>query len=80
MIPTMKLRFVEREFKVLVDGYASGDGFEIVRKVKRNILQQWFEDHSVALAVHRTDWQGNSLPPLSKGEWRDVPVETEETK
>jgi hypothetical protein len=41
------------------------------------ILQQWWEDSYVTLAVHVTDKDGNTLPSPSRGEWRDIPIEEE---
>jgi hypothetical protein len=69
MNATNKLRFVERG--VPAPEYGEGVG-KIVR-----ILQQWWEDSYVTLSVHVTDKDGNTLPSPSRGEWRDVPVETE---
>ena len=66
MKATNKLRFVER--------YVCGEVSELVKKT---ILQQWWEDSYVTLSVHVTDKDGNTLPSPSRGEWRDVPVETE---
>ena len=70
MKATNKLRFVER------DSYSkNGEHFTHPHKVC--ILQQWWEDSYVMLAVHVTDKDGNTLPSPSRGEWRDVPVEVE---
>jgi hypothetical protein len=71
MTPTPKLRFVERFHRTGIDG--SG----ITTGVKLRILQQWWEDKTIALMVYRVDADGNSLPPLLKGEWRDIPLENE---
>ena len=59
MKATNKLRFVERD-----------NGIRTAL-----ILQQWWEDSYVTLAVHITDKDGNTLPSPNRGEWRDVPVE-----
>lgn len=67
MTPTPKLRFVER--KDFTDDAANPRTLRI--------LQQWWEDKTIALLVYRVDADGNSLPPLLKGEWRDVPLEAE---
>jgi hypothetical protein len=70
MKPTNKLRFVER------DSYSkNGEHFTHPHKVR--ILQQWWEDGNITLAVHITDKEGNVLPSPNRGEWRDVPVEKE---
>ncbi len=70
MKATNKLRFVER------DSYSkNGEHFTHPHKVR--ILQQWWDDSYVTLSVHVTDKDGNVLPPPSRGEWRDVPVEVE---
>jgi len=61
MKATNKLRFVERNNEIRT----------------ALILQQWWEDGYVTLAVHVTDKDGNVLPSPSRGEWRDVPVEVE---
>lgn len=68
MKATNKLRFVERS----QPDYPGSDTGRIVR-----ILQQWWEDSYVMLAIHVTDKDGNTLPSTSRGEWRDVPVEVE---
>lgn len=63
MTPTNKLRFVERE---VLDETLSTRGIGINKTIR--VLQQWWEDQSTD--VH---WV-NGNP----GEWRDVPLETEE--
>jgi hypothetical protein len=67
MKPTNKLRFVER-----IEPITENTG----KKVR--ILQQWWEDPSVVLAVLRI---GPNGMPINEhpGEWRDIPIE-EETK
>jgi hypothetical protein len=69
MIPTNKLRFVERE----VPTFRQEFGCVTTRTVR--ILQQWWEDRNVMLMVHITDKDGNPGPSPTLGEWRDVPVE-----
>ena len=69
MTPTNKLRFVERVVP------APEHGVGIGKKVQ--ILQQWWEEKNVMLAVHITDKDGNTLPSPTCGEWRDVPLEEE---
>ena len=71
MTPTCKLRFVEREI-----GYSKTGNITDFKTVR--ILQQWWEDTDMILAVYRTDKEGNALPPLFNGEWRDVPLEEEQ--
>ena len=66
MKATNKLRFVERTEQIT----------ETTGKRVR-ILQQWWEDGNITLAVHITDKDGNALPSPNRGEWRDVPVEVE---
>ena len=68
MTPTQKLRFVER--KIYYDEMEESS--QTVR-----ILQQWWEDKNIVLAVHITDKEGNTLPSPNHGEWRDVPTEQE---
>jgi hypothetical protein len=68
MKATNKLRFVKRFQQI------SGDTGKRVP-----ILQQWWEDGHVTLMVHVTDKDGNTLPSPSRGEWRDVPVEEQNT-
>jgi hypothetical protein len=70
MTPTPKLRFVER------DSYSrNGEHFVMPHKVR--ILQQWWEDRSVTLAVLVHDKFG--IPVIRHpGEWRDVPLEQEQ--
>lgn len=70
MTPTNKLRFVERD-EIVVQHPAP-----IFTRTVR-ILQQWWEDKNITLAVHITDQDGNPVPPPARGEWRDVPVEKE---
>lgn len=64
MKPTAKLRFVEREIEI------HGD----LKPVR--ILQQWWEDSNVMLAVLRFSHAGHP-DPMMHGEWRDVPLEAE---
>jgi hypothetical protein len=68
MKPTSKLRFVKRV--VPAPQYGEGVG------VTANILQQWWEDPSVVLAVLRF---GPNGAPINEhpGEWRDIPIEEE---
>jgi hypothetical protein len=65
MTPTPKLRFVERQATFYGD----------IRLTC--VLQQWWEDKNIVLAVHITDKDGNTLPSPNRGEWRDIPLETE---
>ena len=68
MTPTPKLRFVERE------SYShNGEHFRAPHKVR--ILQQWWENKNIVLAIHVEDKDGNPLPPPTQGEWRDIPLE-----
>lgn len=69
MTPTPKLRFVERVV------LAPEHGEDIGKTIR--ILQQWWEDKNIVLAVHITDKEGNTLPSPNRGEWRDVPLEKE---
>ena len=70
MTPTNKLRIVERK-KVTVDLFCNAS----YQKIR--ILQQWWEDRNIVLAIHVEDKDGNPLPSPNRGEWRDVPVEAE---
>jgi hypothetical protein len=71
MTPTNKLRFVEREEII-------GERHPMLRTSRTvRILQQWWEDRNITLAVHIADKDGNPVPPPARGEWRDVPVEKE---
>lgn len=63
MIPTTKLRFVEREIQVPVQG-----DFVVTYKTVR-ILQQWWETKIFA----HGEWI------VTASEWRDVPIEKEQT-
>jgi hypothetical protein len=67
MNPTAKLRFVER--KVYVNEVTA------LELVKKNILQQWWEtNNTINLGF------GGDIPiGETKGEWRDVPIEKEQT-
>ena len=64
MTPTPKLRWINRPIP------------NTTIHVER-VLQQWWEDKNVMLAVHITDKDGNTLPSPTCGEWRDVPLEKE---
>ena len=64
MIATTRFRYVERD-----------DETSWTPKRIR-ILQQWWEDHNVVLAVLR--FGSNGLPQNQyAGEWRDIPLEVE---
>ena len=64
MIPTTRFRYVERD-----------DETSWTPKRIR-ILQQWWEDRNVVLAVLRVG--SNGLPQNQyAGEWRDIPLEVE---
>jgi hypothetical protein len=73
MQPTPKLRFVERIIQFQIEPMTNTTMGKPVR-----ILQQWWEDKNIVLAVHITDKEGNTLPSPNHGEWRDVPLEKEE--
>ena len=66
MKSTQKLRFVEREIQVPVQG-----DFAVTYKTVR-ILQQWWEE----ILILNMGWDEI---PIGKpqGEWRDVPIEKE---
>lgn len=64
MIPTCKLRFVERHIE---SGYI---GTQLVHRSAR-VLQQWWAEHAVGL--------GFATGETGKGEWRDVELQEEET-
>jgi hypothetical protein len=72
MNPTPKLRFVEREIFVPFQDYKDVTQPKTVR-----ILQQWWEDRNITLAIHVEDKDGNPLPSPNRGEWRDIPLEKE---
>ena len=68
MTPTPKLRFVERHVyveKPIQDLYIGQK--TITERVKKTILQQWWEDR---------EWY-NISGGAYYGEWRDVPIEKE---
>jgi hypothetical protein len=69
MTPTSTLRFVERV--VPAPEYVEG-----IDKTAR-ILQQWYEDRGMRFAVLSHDKYGVPIPRY-QGEWRDIPLETEE--
>lgn len=70
MKPTPKLRFVRRA----VPDRTFGENIAVYK----HILQQWWEDPSVVLAVIRIGPNGT---PINEhpGEWRDIPIEEENT-
>ena len=65
MTPTSKLRWINRPIP------------NTTSHVER-VLQQWWENKNIVLAIHVEDKDGNPLPPPTHGEWRDVPLEKEE--
>jgi hypothetical protein len=67
MTPTPKLRFVWRDVE-------TGEGQPPLRI---RLLQQWCEDRGMRLAVLSHDKYGVPIPQY-QGEWRDIPLETEE--
>ena len=64
MTPTSKLRWINRPLP------------NTTSHVER-VLQQWWENKNIVLAIHVEDKDGNPLPPPMHGEWRDVPLEKE---
>jgi hypothetical protein len=70
MTPTPKLRFVERSIPT-----GTSDSGWVTGKIVR-ILQQWWEDRHITLAVLQYDKYGTPITN-HPGEWRDVPVEKE---
>ena len=64
MTPTPKLRWINRPIP------------NTTSHVER-VLQQWWENKNIVLAIHVEDKDGNPLPPPTHGEWRDVPLEKE---
>jgi hypothetical protein len=70
MTPTAKLRFIER------DSYShNGEFFR--HPHKETILQQWWENRNMRLAVQAFDEYGTPIARY-QGEWRDVPLEQEQ--
>jgi hypothetical protein len=72
MKPTPKLRWIEREVSTPHPKYTNVSETKTVC-----IIQQWWEDKNIMLAVHITDKDGNTLPSPNRGEWRDVSIEKE---
>ena len=68
MTPTNRLRYVERTEKLML-GDDEVENCQI-------ILQQWWEDRHITLAVLQYDKYGTPITN-HPGEWRDVPVEKE---
>jgi len=66
MTPTTRFRYIER---IVPINETTG------KRVR--ILQQYWEDKNIVLAVHITDKDGNTLPSPNRGEWRDIPLEQE---
>jgi hypothetical protein len=67
MIPTPKLRFVERIETFISEPY----GVSTSRKTQ--ILQQWWENN---LTIN-LGWTGDMSIGKPNGEWRDISLETE---
>lgn len=78
MKPTNRLRFFERTETYDTGLVTMPDGAKFIGAKKVRVLQQWWEDGNVVLAVHVTDQDGNALPSPRRGEWRDVPLEVEQ--
>ena len=72
MTPTTRFRYVERPINICTSPDGTVSHGTMVR-----ILQQWWEDRNIVLAVHVEDKDGNPLPPPMRGEWRDIPLEVE---
>ena len=70
MTPTTRFRYVERD-----SHEHNGEHFTHPHRVR--ILQQWWENQNVVLAVLRVG--SNGFPQNQyAGEWRDIPLEKEE--
>ena len=69
MIPTCKLRFVERTVQVPFQNYKDVTESKTVR-----ILQQWWQTHATGM----TSTNGEDWVTAYAGEWRDVPLEEEQ--
>jgi hypothetical protein len=70
MTPTTRFRYVER------DSYEH-NGEHFIHPHRVRILQQWWENQNVVLAVLRVG--SNGFPQNQyAGEWRDIPLEKEE--
>jgi hypothetical protein len=71
MTPTNRLRFVEREVQLHPFYKSVNDKGQLIPATQKvRILQQWWE--------RKTGWE--NIPGQWFGEWRDVPIEQEETK
>ena len=69
MTPTTRFRYVER------DSYEH-NGEHFIHPHRVRILQQWWENQNVVLAVLRVG--SNGFPQNQyAGEWRDIPLEEE---
>jgi hypothetical protein len=69
MIPTAKLRFVERTVQVPFQDYKNVTESKTVR-----ILQQWWQTNNTINLGFGGDMPIGEI----KGEWRDVPLEKEQ--
>lgn len=78
MKPTATLRFLQRTETYDTGQITIPDGLKFMGTRRVYVLQQWWEDPNVILAVHLVDQEGNTLPPPKRGEWRDVPLEVEQ--
>jgi hypothetical protein len=70
MTPIFKLRFVERTVQVPFQNYKDVTESKTVR-----ILQQWWQTHATGM----TSTNGEDWVTTYAGEWRDVPLEEEQT-
>jgi len=68
MTPTAKLRFFEKTVHFNT-GSTVNDGIPIIGSQKFRMLQQWWEPEQNIIDM---------VAGKTKGEWRDVPLETEE--
>ena len=78
MTPTAKLRFLEKtiHFNSLS---TTSNGIPIIGTQKFRVLQQWWEEPNILETTRQTDERGQPYVGYKyKGEWRDVPLETEE--
>ena len=67
MLPTNRLRFVERDCYI-----KNGEAF--THPFKERVLQQWWQSHMTT----NLGWTGDMPVGQAQGEWRDVPLEAEQ--
>lgn len=76
MTPTALLRYVNRKHEYDTGQILIPSGKPVIGWHIETVLQQWWEDRNMRLAVQAFDKYGTPIARY-QGEWRDVPIEDE---